>query len=208
MPIGKRKRNKAGRSREFQVARHPCGQVVRRAPEEREDEIVSIAVKARMQHHGVPADRARDPLMGAALGRHFRSGVITEEQHAAGIRFGIVADAYARAMQVKRVRSASDFNGPFGSSDDGIYGHDGTTTHESDEQRRRREEYEAWFQRATGDYRNARSALLAADPLALMVVEAVCMEDRDMPTSVGELRVGLNALARMWRIGRWQKFGG
>ena len=191
MPIGKRKRNRTGRPREFQVARHPCGQVVRRAPEEREDDIVSIAVKARMQHHGVPADRARDPLMGDALGRHFRSGVITEEQHEAGRRFAIVRDAFERAMLVKRQRSGGDF--------DSRGGHDGS---EGDEP-----EYVEWFARATGDYRNARSTLLAADPLALMVVEAVCMEDRDMPTSAGELRVGLNALARMWRIGRWQKFG-
>lgn len=191
MPIGKKRRNRVGRPREFQVARHPSGQIVRRSTEEREEEAMSIAIEARAKHYGVPPELARDPLIGAALGRLFRAGVIDQDQFEAGQRFAIVKAAYERAIMVKRQRSGGDF--------DGRGGHDGSEGNNP--------EYVEWYQRATGDYRDARSALLAADPLALMVVEAVCTEDRDMPTSAGELRVGLNALARLWRIGRWHQFG-
>lgn len=114
-----KKRRKGGRPRKQGVARTQSGAISRSAEAraERVQEVVAVALDARMRHTGLPRAKASDPMAGSALGLLLLDKRITREQYEAGVAYAETMARYyaatgipfpsARAMDIFRVRGLS-----------------------------------------------------------------------------------------------------
>lgn len=92
-----RRARRAGRPRKADAPRYPSGQTKHRPIKERENEILSVAISARLRHGLAETfEAARDARLGYPLGLAWRNGLITETQHEAG---RILAERYARQLR-------------------------------------------------------------------------------------------------------------
>jgi hypothetical protein len=153
---------------------------------------MATAIEARMRVHGLPKAFAETRPAGTAVGRVLRQGGASKQQIEEMLRTAEKFDDVWRAYRVAiaappHSKSASDFDRTGGYDAD-----DGTD--------------EAYVERCN-DARRAGSeayrALKDADELAPWAAVKVIVDDRDLPSHVGPLMAGLNALARLWKIGRW-----
>lgn len=183
------KKKRKGRSRIVEAVRHPCGQVVKRTPEEKADEARQVGREARQRVFGLSVGDSVKPEAGYALGRLRLTNTISQEQINAGEEYEKVIRRYERAILVKRPISGGNID-RIGGFDDG----DGTD-----------EDYVEECNLARRAYGDARRALIDADPLAQMAVDAWVIENKAAYGLLGELRTGLNALARLYRVDGWFK---
>jgi hypothetical protein len=188
---------RAGRKRKVNVMRHPSGQTVKRKHVEKEDEVRAPAVSHRMRHFRLCEDVAKLPDAETAVGRAHQSGQLSAAQLQAAKDYWSASRRYRSALLIKPVASAGDLHK--------IHGFDGG---EGDEP-----EYVEDYNRAVRSMMDMRGALRDADnvthqarmakglrPKAGVVAEAVeawVIEDRMAWGMIGELRVGLNALAKI-----------
>lgn len=168
--------------------REPSGRLQRPAKRETEAEATATATEARMRVHGLAKPFAATSDAGWALGRLLQGHGIHPKQARelieTGERWLEVRRAYERGIAAPGPpRSGTDFTGPRGRSD--ILPDPARTS---------------------GDiaaYHDARRAILNADPMALLAVEAIVLEEKESSKLLGPAMLGLNALAKLWRIGRW-----
>lgn len=169
--------------------RLPSGKVVERPDRERQEDVLRTATEARQRVLGVAPSDTRRPEAGSAVGRLKLTGVISQDQYEAAKTYESVYRGYERAILVRRPSSPGNFD-----KVPGFDAGDGTD-----------ERYVEQCTAARRNYGDARRALLDADPLAQMAVNTWVVEDVPLYHCVGELRVGLNALARLFRVDEYRR---
>lgn len=182
------KKRKRGRPRMVEAKRYPNGEVVHRPIEEREQDARQIATEARQRVFELSVAHSSRIEATSPLGRLLLSGIITQEQFNASEEYVVVVKRYEKAILIRRPGSAGDLDRTHG-----FDGDDGTD-----------ERYVEQCNAARRAYSEARRALLEADPLAQMAVNTWAIEHIEADKMIGELRVGLNALARLY-VREWKK---
>ena len=174
--------------------RYPCG---KRTREETEKEAMSTVIEARRRHLGVTAKQARDERLGTALGRLAFRELISEEQYQGGLVFGQLYHRHhaALGLPMPNPRSVAGLL-----INEGIFGGSvGEPDQESIDRLRRR------FSDATNalDQCDRDHRLSAGGRPALLVYRVVCTDEEALNWKVddiGNLRVALNALVRVFRL--------
>jgi len=145
------------------------------------------AVEARQRIHGLSEADAKAPEGGDWMGRAFLAGRLSARQHEAGKLYREFRADYARALQVKAIRSGSVVEGDPG-------GYDGSDPFDDPK-------HEAWCLKLRETYRGTRAAILSTgDALAQIVVDGVVVEDLPMMDYVNTLHVVLDALADYYML--------
>lgn len=146
------------------------------------------AVTARQRVHGLPMALAATVDGGDVLGRLALVGTagdgITALQRDAGRLYEDIVRTYQRFIGIPPLTSGSRLDRTGGHDD-----RDGTDP-----------DYIAAYERAKGRYvRARRCVLLTTDANAQMVLDGVVLDDVDMRSQTGTLRIALNALAHEFR---------
>jgi len=174
--------------------RYPCGKLERA---ETEREAMSVALDARGRHYGVSAKRARDERLGTALGRLAFRGLISDLQYQAGVAF---ADLYLRHNMTVGLPMPSPSSVAGLLINEGIFGSSPSEpVLEVIEKVKRR------FGEATAalDACDREHRMSSGRRPTFMVYRCVCAdEDTRLCTDddLGNLRVALNALVRVFRL--------
>jgi hypothetical protein len=174
--------------------RHPCG---RRVRAETEREAMATVLAARQRHHGVTARQARDERLGTALGRLAFHGIISEEQYEAGLCFGALYRRHhaTLGLPLPSPRSVAGIL-----INEGIFG-GSSADPDPDLVERLRDRFGAATDALDACDRQQRASL-AGRP-TLLVYRLVCTDaDASLwpPDDLGNLRVALNALARVFGL--------
>ena len=176
--------------------RHPCG---KRTRIETEKEAMSIVIEARQRHYGVTARQARDERLGTAFGRLAWQGTISPNQYEAGREFGELYRRHhlALGLPLPSPRSvagllvnAGIFGGSSGEPDPALV----------DRLRRRFDAATDALDQCDRDHR-----MSPGRRPVLLVYRAICVdEDTTLwpAEDLGNLRVALNALVRVFRLDR------
>jgi len=174
--------------------RYPCGKLKRA---ETSREAMQTALDARQRHYGVTARQARDERLGTALGRLAFREEISEAQYQAGLAF---ADLYRR----HNLAIGLPLPGPSSVAgiliNEGIFGSaPSEPVLEALDNLRRR------FEAATGalDDCDRDNRFLPGRRPTQLVYRIVCAdEDATLwpQADIGNLRVALNALIRVFRL--------
>ncbi|MDN2579010.1 hypothetical protein [Aquibium sp. ELW1220] len=174
--------------------RYPCGKLERA---ETEREAMAVALDARRRHYGVSIKRARDQRLGSTLGRLAFTKLISNDQHEAGRVFG---ELYQRHHAVMGLPAPTPRSIAGRLIEEGIMGlSPSEPTLDQIERLRRR-------------FREAATALTECDRTnrfdpgrgpSHLVHRVVCTDEDTLSWSnddIANLRVGLNALVRVFRI--------
>jgi hypothetical protein len=174
--------------------RYPCG---KRTRHELEKDAMSVAIAARRRHFGVTAKQAKDERLGTALGRLAFWELISETQYQAGVAF---AQLYQQHHAVLGLPSPSPRSVAGLLINEGIFG---ATQSEPvpevvDKLKRR-------FRDATDVLDGcAREHRLSPGKRPTLLVYRVICTDQDAmgwpEEDLGNLRVALNALVRVFRL--------
>lgn len=183
MMTGSAKR-KRGRPRDEGAERYACGK--KRQPTAAQLAALNRAtvVAQRVKHHGLTETAANDQAGGSVIGRLFLMGLpdgISKDQYEAAIRIAQARHDAGVAVLRPGMRSGSDFGG--------VGGYDARDGSDAS--------YADWVARATKRWKEIRAAILHAGPLAMMAVEMIVIEDKEPKGSLGDLRLGLNAVHRL-----------
>jgi len=174
--------------------RYPCGKRMR---EETEREAMSTVLEARKRHYGVSGNEAHDERLGTALGRLAFKGLISDLQYQAGVAF---ADLYRwhNVTVGLPMPSPSSVTGLL--IKEGIFGASPSepVLEVIDKVKRR--------------YGDATAALADCDreqrlspgrPPTFVVYRMICADEDGQhwdADDIGNLRVALNALVRVFRL--------
>lgn len=169
------------RSRKF-VRRLKNGKPADAPRPERAEEARRTATEARQRIYLLSERLSATQEAGSAVGRLRLTGELSEEQYFAANTFEQIAHDYSRAILIRPVPSAGDFN-----RTQGFDGHDGSDAR-----------YVERCQVAIQSYRESRRALFEASDAAYHAVWAWVCYDQAIQRLVGDLRLGLNALARLY----------
>ena len=174
--------------------RYPCGKRVR---EETEREAMSTVLEARKRHYGVSIQQARDERLGTALGRLAFRGLISDLQYQAGLAFAELYQQHNVTVGLP-MPSPSSVTGLL--VNEGIFGSSPSepVLEVIDNVKRRYAEATA----ALADcHREQR--LSPGRPPTFVVYRMICADEdvqhRDAD-DIGNLRVALNALVRVFRL--------
>lgn len=150
--------------------------------------------KRRQENPALSVEEARKPHVAIVLDRWLKrsdelrrqdrheDAFVTAEQVGAAKRFAELTERYKAVIGARAQRSASDF--------DRVGGYDNTDPFDGRQAAR---------DRATEqDYQLARRAVLESGPFSMFAFEAIVIENRELPRSVGDLRLACNALVRLW----------
>jgi hypothetical protein len=175
--------SKRGRKRRSEAVREPNGRRQRPRDFIEAREARETVLSARERVLGVSRIKAEQREAGfGAIGRAFLLGELSSEQVEAAGRYEQIHRDYLYAIAARHgVSSGSDF--------DRQYGFDGDEGDNSG--------YIEWCNAAKRRYSDARRELLHADPLAHFAIEAWVIDNVEAWSLIGELRIGLNAIARM-----------
>lgn len=177
--------SKGGRPRK-DGPRHPSGKLVQRTPVERAEDVIAQAIAARRRRYGLPKDYdAKDAALGHSLGRLHIAGRLKPGDPLGSwslLQAALVfAEARRRRDQAYGLRPLKAMQ--IGEAAGGHDSDDGTE-----------EAYVRRCEAAKARYGIIRSAILSCgQPLALLTMESVILEDRD-PVYVLPLRKGLEAV--------------
>ena len=169
---------------------------------ETERDAMATALLARQRHYGLTAGQARDERLGSALGRLAFSERISNSQYQAGLAFADLYQIYHSAMGLPcpTPRSSAGIltsEGIFGASPSELM------LDSIDRLKHRFEQVKEALDQC--DREQLRS--LGCKP-GLLVFRVICADEDCACTSqdLGNLRLGLNALARVFRLERspWQ----
>lgn len=161
--------------------REPNGRVQRPPSEEREADVVALAVDNRARLTGIPREQCRDQRLGTKFGTLYVQREITADQYAAGERF---------TRCLRRYRAILSAPSPSARSVSFVMVHsfDGSMETLDDEQiMSARREYEDAYHaiRDCVDWREYMSALRSMA--------------NDDTAKLGDLRSALNVLHHLWR---------
>ena len=176
--------------------RYPCGKRVR---EETEREAMATVIDARKRHLGITARQARDQRLGTALGRLAFRELISDEQYQAGVAFAELYQHHhlAIGLPMPSPRSVAALlinEGIFGSTS-------GELAPDTIEKLKGR------FRNTTDalDQCDREHRLSAGKRPTLLIYRVVCTDQDAMhwrEEDIGNLRVALNALIRVFRLER------
>ena len=181
------RKSKAGR-------RYPCG---KRTKHQLEMDAMSVALDARRRHFGVTAKQAKDERLGTALGRLAFRELISETQYQAGVAFGqLYRDHHATVgLPSPSPRSVAGLL-----INEGIFGASPSepVLEVIDKLKRR-------FGDATDalDACDREHRMSGGRRPSLLVYRVICSDEDAMhwpEEDIGNLRVALNALARLFRL--------
>lgn len=172
--------------------REPNGKLSRRKDERQArrsiDEQANMAVgkEARVRVHGVPAEHAGTDLAGTVCGRLVLQGSISPDHHEAAKAFAATYARYQRAIGSPRQPKAVEIGAATGGGSE-----TDMTPEQCDKARRQWEDAVRALQEANAQHRSA-TIFAACDYLVL--------RDEYHPHLFGDLRLGLNALARHYGL--------
>ena len=171
------------------VPREPGGRKSRRKDfrDIEAEENRRVAVEARQRVLGVSAEHARDQKAATVIGRWRLDNIISEAQYEAAEQYLFDATAYSVARNSPLQPGAVVIDAVHGSAGD-------------DDAAR-----EAWCIKAVEKYEAALQVVMEADLIHLncKIAEAIAcvvLKDLNDRHRVGDLRLGLNALAHHYRI--------
>ena len=174
--------------------RYPCGKRIR---EETERDAMSTVLEARKRHYGVTSKQAKDERLGTALGRLAFRELISETQYQAGVAF---AELYRQHHAVCGLPSPSPRSIAGLLVNEGIFGASPSEpVLEVVEKLKRR----------LGDATNALDACDREQRMShgrrptLLIYRVICTDEDAMhwpEEDIGNLRVALNALVRVFRM--------
>ena len=174
--------------------RYPCGKLTK---QQLEMDAMSTAIEARMRLFGVTSKQAKDERLGTALGRLAFRELISEKQYQAGIAFG---ELYHRHQTLMGLPSPSPRSVAGLLINEGIFGASPSEpVLEVIEKVKRR------FADATSvlDACDREQRMSAGKRPTLLVYRTVCTDQDAMSwgeEDIGNLRVALNALVRLFRL--------
>lgn len=174
--------------------RYACGKRVRA---ETERDAMSTVIDARRRHFGVTAKQAKDERLGTALGRLAFRELISEKQYQAGVTFG---ELYVQHQAIMGLPSPSPKSVAGLLINEGIFGASPSEpVLEVIEKLKRR------FADATSvlDACDREQRMSAGKRPTLLVYRVICTDQEAMnwpEDDMGNLRVALNALVRLFRI--------
>lgn len=184
------KPSKAGRKRKKDVGRYPGGQIKHA---EREREVVETVVQQRIQHNGATRENARHQEWGYPLGVLHKQGQITREQKEAG-------DQWVMAlMRYWRLKGYAPPNAKVASYAEMIAGLNiRSEPDDGDVIKAQRAwlDIDNWVKEAC-KYEDLRQVYGALHKILVLQTEARFIR----PVEVGYLRLALNPLVRLFRIG-------
>jgi len=174
--------------------RYPCGKLMR---DETEREAMSTVLEARKRHYGVSIQQARDERLGTALGRLAFRGLISDLQYQAGLAF---AELYQQhnvtvGLPMPSPRSVAGLL-----ANEGIFGSSPS------------EPVLEVIEKVKRRYGEATAALDASDREhrmssgrrpTFLVYRVICTDEDTLrwdEEDIGNLRVALNALVRVFRL--------
>jgi hypothetical protein len=169
--------------------REPNGRYMRDSKEEREKDVKDVVITARERVYGLSKGSASLQEAGSAVGRLVLAGQLTRAQADAAEEYEKVVRAFLASIEARRPSSPGDLNRSGGY--DGREGDDPA--------------YIEKCHLAVRRYKEARRGLLEASPLAHFAMETWVTEGHEVWSLLGDLRLGLNALARLWRVDEWRK---
>jgi hypothetical protein len=159
-----------------------------------ERDTLAVGIEARVRVHGVDPERSRDQMAGSFVGRLCMTRQISRQQYDAAMTWLEDCENYSAAVHSPRQPGAVDLNRIQGSNGD----------YENVERTRRA------ITRMIGDKeRGIRGAMQAVQAAQLEVrgqgnlfgaLDAILHRDQELQHLVGDLRVGLNALARYYGL--------
>lgn len=185
-------RRRAGRKRKTGVTRLSTGRIRRAGTREREGEARKVALSARRRLFGVSAEDALKAEAGTVVGRLLMSGEIKPWQHQAALEYEAVVRAANAAYLSRRLASAGDLDGAGRGGGHAAAGPGGEGSDPAYVARCR-----AAIERAN---RCHRALAGCGELMARYAVDRIVLENLSLPRAVGELRIGLNALCREFRI--------
>jgi hypothetical protein len=174
--------------------RYACG---KRTRQETERDAMSTVIEARRRHFGVTAKQAKDERLGTALGRLAFRELISETQYQAGVAF---AELYQQHHAVLGLPSPSPRSVAGLLINEGIFGASPSEpVLEVIEKLKRR------FRDATDalDACDREHRMSAGRRPTLLIYRVVCTDEDAMQwkeENMGNLRVALNALVRVFRM--------
>jgi hypothetical protein len=174
--------------------RYACG---KRTRQETERDAMSTVIEARRRHFGVTAKQAKDERLGTALGRLAFRNLISETQYQAGVAF---AELYRQHHAVYGLPSPSPRSVAGLLINEGIFGASPSEpVLEVIEKLKRR------FNAATDalDACDHEHRMSRARRPTLLVYRVICADEDAMrwpEEDMGNLRVALNALVRVFRM--------
>jgi hypothetical protein len=176
--------------------RYPCG---KRTRAETEKDVMETAIEARQRHHGVTAKQAKDERLGTAFGRLAWQGMITTAQYEAGREFGELYRRHHMVMGLP-LPSPRSIAGLLVSG--GVFGGSSGEPDAALVERLRRR-----FDAATDalDQCDRDHRLSHGGRPVLLIYRVICVdEDTTLwaAEDLGNLRVALNALVRVFRLDR------
>lgn len=174
--------------------RYPCG---KRTRHELEKDAMSVAIDARRRHFGVSAKQAKDERLGTALGRLAFRELISETQYQAGVAFG---QLYRDHHVMVGLPSPSPRSVAGLLINEGIFGASPSEpVLEVIEKLKRR------FDDATRvlDACDREQRMSAGKRPTLLIYRVICTDQEAInwpAEDIGNLRVALNALLRVFRL--------
>lgn len=188
---------RAGRPRKTNVVRDASGKS--------RGEIVDFSVVLNQPHRrGVSKEHRKSELLGYALGRLRFIGEISEDQLRAGNEWAELVRSYAATIGL-----------PHGSPQSGSLLSDSgkpaysfsrdEATHDADSEQKRSASLKSRYDECYETMIQIGHTLSVGRKV-LIVTRQVCIQDQDpQPWEVGDLRLGLNAMARIFKIGERTK---
>ena len=174
--------------------RYSCGKRMR---QETERDAMSTALEARRRHFGVTAKQAKDERLGTALGRLAFRELISEPQYHAGVAF---AELYRQHHVVVGLPMPSPSSVAGLLINEGIFGASPSEpVLEAIDKLKRR------FEEATDalDICDREQRMSRGRRPTLLVHRVICTDEDAMhwpEEDIGNLRVALNALVRVFRL--------
>jgi hypothetical protein len=174
--------------------RYACG---KRTRQETERDAMSVAIEARRRQFGVTAKQARDERLGTALGRLAFRELISETQYQAGVAF---AELFRQHHVVIGLPMPSPSSVAGLLINEGIFGASSSEpVLEVIEKLKRR------FAEATSalDACDREQRMSSGRRPTLLVHRVICTDEDAMhwtEEDIGNLRVALNALVRLFRM--------
>lgn len=176
--------------------RHTCGKLVQCSPERTKD-VVSVAIEARQRALGLSAAMAGRTEAETALGLAYLKNELAPNDAVHNRHLFLAGEEYRKVRAENAIAMASRAGAPSASDYDRTHGYDGS---EGDDP-----EYVERCNHARRRFAESRRALLEADPFALNAADAWIVDDTAAWKLMGDLRLALNALARLYRVDEWER---
>lgn len=174
--------------------RYPSG---KRTKQQLEMDAMSVAIDARRRHFGVTAKQAKDERLGTALGRLAFRELISEKQYQAGVAFD---ELYHRHQTLMGMPSPSPRSVAGLLINEGIFGSSPSEPVLEVIEKVKRRFAAATFALDACD----REHRMAVGRRPTLLVYCVICSDEDAmhwpEEDIGNLRVALNALVRVFRL--------